>query len=196
MNWHVRYFLVHCSTKISTIQFKMTSRSTYPAKESPFPFIKGLAFWPPCTWNQDIELQASKVNALDTGPHWEPSGHKKGSVTFQAWVNGSPPHLNTQVNLTPDTGNTCLRRQTAATQVTITKVWRGSRQVKVVLKSRIKTPTRTNIHPLTQNGHNFTFRIILHKHLEIHANSWLMYRELDVKQIFSCKEKEHTRNLK
>jgi len=58
------------------------------------------------------------------------TGHKAGSVTFQAWVNGSPPDLNTQVNLTPDAGNTCLRGQTAATQVTITKVWRGSRQLR------------------------------------------------------------------
>ncbi len=83
MNWHVRYFLVHYSTIISSIQFKMTSRSTYPAKESPFPFIKGLAFWPPCTWNQDIELQASKANALDMSAHWEPQDTRQGQWHFK-----------------------------------------------------------------------------------------------------------------
>lgn len=30
----------------------------------------------------------------------------------------------------------------------------------MVLKSGIKPPMRTNIHPLKQNGHNFTFGIL------------------------------------
>lgn len=67
------------------------------------------------------------MNALAMCPDWSPTatGHKAGKVTFQAQVNGSPLHLNTQVNLTPDADNTCLRAQAAATQVTITKIWRG-----------------------------------------------------------------------
>lgn len=62
---NVRHFLFIVETKSPLFSLKKTSWNTLPARtKNPFTFIKGLAFWPPCTWNQDIELQGVKSECI------------------------------------------------------------------------------------------------------------------------------------